>query len=57
MSYARYLPTKHLTKLLIIFAELPYNDYYEYYGPDFRLHVPNNNMDNQNSREYLEKYT
>jgi len=33
---------------------LPYNDYMEYYGPEFKLDVPNNNMDNQNSREYLE---
>jgi histone deacetylase 1/2 len=33
--------------------ELPYNDYYDYYGPDFRLFVPSNNMD---TREYLEKY-
>lgn len=36
--------------------ELPYNDYYDYYGPDFRLFVPPNNMDNLNTREYLEKY-
>jgi len=34
---------------------LPYNDYYEYYGPDFRLHVPVSNMDNLNSKEYLNK--
>eukprot|EP01119_Soliformovum_irregulare_P008686 TRINITY_DN21786_c0_g1_i1.p1 TRINITY_DN21786_c0_g1~~TRINITY_DN21786_c0_g1_i1.p1 ORF type:complete len:483 (-),score=63.55 TRINITY_DN21786_c0_g1_i1:827-2275(-) len=36
--------------------ELPYNDYIEYYGPDFKLHVPPNNMENMNSKEYLEKY-
>jgi len=28
----------------------------EYYGPDFQLNVYPSNMDNQNSREYLEKY-
>lgn len=33
---------------------LPYNDYFEYYGPEFKLDVPNNNMDNQNSRTYLD---
>ncbi len=33
---------------------LPFNEYMEYYGPEFKLDVPNNNMDNQNSREYLE---
>lgn len=36
--------------------ELPYNDYIEYYGPDFRLQVPATNMENLNSRDYLERY-
>lgn len=35
--------------------ELPYNDYFEYYGPDFKLHISPSNMPNQNSNEYLEK--
>ncbi|EGG20751.1 histone deacetylase family protein [Cavenderia fasciculata] len=35
--------------------ELPYNDYLEYYGPDYRLHITPNNMENQNSKDYLEK--
>lgn len=35
--------------------ELPYNDYFEYYGPDFKLHVSPSNMPNQNSIEYLDK--
>jgi len=35
--------------------ELPYNDYIEYFGPDFRLHIPSTNMENLNSKEYLEK--
>ena len=34
---------------------LPYNDYFEYYGPDFVLDVPSSNMDNLNTREYLER--
>ncbi|KAJ2004354.1 histone deacetylase (class I) Clr6 [Coemansia thaxteri] len=34
---------------------LPYNDYYDFYGPEFRLDVPASNMDNSNTREYLEK--
>jgi len=33
--------------------ELPYNDYYEYFGPDFRLHITPSNMDNMNDRDYL----
>jgi histone deacetylase 1/2 len=36
--------------------DLPYNDYFEYYGPEFSLHIPPSNMENQNSYEYLEKH-
>jgi hypothetical protein len=35
--------------------ELPYNDYFEYYGPDFKLHISPSNMPNQNSSEYMDK--
>ncbi|OQR74486.1 histone deacetylase 1-like [Tropilaelaps mercedesae] len=35
--------------------ELPYNDYFEYFGPDFKLHISPSNMGNQNSQEYVEK--
>ncbi|XP_067927813.1 probable histone deacetylase 1-B [Watersipora subatra] len=35
--------------------ELPYNDYFEYYGPDFKLHLSPSNMSNQNTPEYLDK--
>ncbi|XP_046578074.1 probable histone deacetylase 1-B [Haliotis rubra] len=35
--------------------ELPYNDYFEYYGPDFKLHISPSNMANQNTTEYLDK--
>ncbi|ROV93683.1 hypothetical protein VPNG_08860 [Cytospora leucostoma] len=34
---------------------LPYNEYYEYYGPDYELDVRPSNMENANSTEYLEK--
>jgi histone deacetylase 1/2 len=34
---------------------LPYNDYYEYFAPDYDLDVKPSNMDNANSQEYLEK--
>jgi histone deacetylase 1/2 len=34
---------------------LPYNDYFEYYGPDYRLHLPVSNMQNLNSPRYLEE--
>uniref|UniRef100_A0A3Q1HPD2 Histone deacetylase 1 n=1 Tax=Anabas testudineus TaxID=64144 RepID=A0A3Q1HPD2_ANATE len=35
--------------------ELPYNDYFEYFGPDFKLHINPSNMTNQNTNDYLEK--
>ncbi|XP_068679159.1 histone deacetylase 1-like [Montipora foliosa] len=35
--------------------ELPYNDYFEYFGPDFKLHISPSNMANQNTNDYLEK--
>ncbi|XP_071835820.1 histone deacetylase 1-like isoform X2 [Apostichopus japonicus] len=35
--------------------ELPYNDYFEYFGPDFKLHISPSNMTNQNTSEYMDK--
>jgi len=35
--------------------ELPYNTYYEYYGPDFNLHIQPSNMENLNTPNYLQK--
>ncbi len=29
-------------------AQLPFNDYYDYYGPDFQLHIAPSNMENLN---------
>ncbi|KAI1454716.1 hypothetical protein F4805DRAFT_438696 [Annulohypoxylon moriforme] len=34
---------------------LPFNEYYDYYGPDYTLDVRSSNMENANSPEYLEK--
>ncbi|KAH8680056.1 histone deacetylase-like protein RpdA/Rpd3 [Tricladium varicosporioides] len=34
---------------------LPFNEYYEYYGPDYELDVRSSNMENANSKDYLEK--
>ena len=31
------------------------NEYYEYFGPTYHLDVPQSNMDDLNTREYLEK--
>ncbi|XAR67986.1 Histone deacetylase [Bertholletia excelsa] len=35
--------------------ELPYNEYYEYFGPDYTLHVEPSLMENLNSAKDLEK--
>jgi len=48
----------HETGLLLdeqLSDNIPYNDFFEYYGPEFKLHLnPNPSMVNENSREYLE---
>lgn len=35
--------------------EIPHNEYYEYYGPDFNLHITPSNMENLNTSRYLER--
>ncbi|XP_055328486.1 histone deacetylase 1-like [Paramacrobiotus metropolitanus] len=35
--------------------DLPYNDYFEYFAPDYKLHIPSSNMENLNSKKELEK--
>merc|ERR1712224_656023 len=37
--------------------EMPYNDYFEYYGPDYRLHINASNMENRNTRERMDRIT
>lgn len=34
--------------------DIPFNDYYEYYAPDFELHLKKENMENLNTPESLE---
>ncbi|XP_033217493.1 histone deacetylase HDAC1-like isoform X2 [Belonocnema kinseyi] len=39
-----------------IAEHIPYNDYYEYFAPDHKLHImPIKTLNNQNSDEYLDK--
>ncbi|KAH7427267.1 hypothetical protein KP509_10G036800 [Ceratopteris richardii] len=33
---------------------MPYNEYYEYFGPEYSLHLTPSNMENQNKKSYLE---
>lgn len=37
--------------------ELPYNDFFEYYAPDFKLHLTASNMENLNKRDELDNIT
>lgn len=39
---------------LEIQENIPYNEYLEYYGPEYRIHIHPSNMENRNTREYLE---
>ncbi|EQC26844.1 histone deacetylase 1 [Saprolegnia diclina VS20] len=32
---------------------MPYNDYFEYFGPEYRVHMPVSNMENLNTPSYL----
>lgn len=34
---------------------VPWHEYMDYYGPDYKLHVPVSNMENNNTRASLEK--
>ena len=40
---------------VVLPSELPYNEYYEYYGPDYKLDVRPLNMYNANAPEFLNK--
>lgn len=35
--------------------KMPLNEYYEYFGPDYTLHVAPSNMENKNSKQLLEE--
>ncbi|ELU44643.1 copper radical oxidase [Rhizoctonia solani AG-1 IA] len=35
--------------------QIPVNEYYEYFGPDYKLDVRQSNMEDMNTREYLER--
>ena len=35
--------------------DIPYNEYFEYYGPTYKISVEPSNMENQNSRKDLDK--
>jgi len=38
-----------------IIPDIPVNEYYEYFGPDYKLDVKSSNMDDLNTGPYLER--
>ena len=44
-----------LVKTIRLCTELPYNDYFEYFGPNYRLHIDPSNVNNDNHKEYLDQ--
>lgn len=35
--------------------EIPVNEYYEYFGPDYELNVKSSNIEDMNTRGYLDR--
>ena len=35
--------------------DIPINEYYEYFGPDYKLDVKSSNMEDMNTRGYLDR--
>lgn len=35
--------------------DIPINEYYEYFGPDYQLDVKSSNMEDMNTRGYVER--
>jgi len=38
----------------LIRLEIPENEFLEYFGPEYKLHFPVNNMSNQNTKDYMD---
>ena len=61
MMFCCYISNKgaqqYRVMLTLRHIEIPFNDFFPYYGPDYRLDVPNNNMENQNTPQELNKIT
>eukprot|EP00897_Mesotaenium_endlicherianum_P004480 jgi/Mesen1/405/ME000010S_10853 len=53
-KFGDYFPGTGVAVGVELEDKMPYNDYFEYFGPDYTLHVQPSNMENQNTREYIE---
>ena len=43
------------TRLTLTVTDIPVNEYYEYFGPDYKLDVKSSNMEDMNTRGYLDR--
>ena len=55
MLLTAFIPWFGTTRHLSDKQDLPHNDYYDYFGPEYKLDVPLSNIDNFNTPEYLDK--
>lgn len=42
-------------ELTAAMTDIPINEYYEYFGPDYQLDVKSSNMEDMNTRGYVER--
>lgn len=47
--------SRKFASILIFITEIPVNEYYEYFGPDYKLDVRSSNMEDLNTPEYLHR--
>ena len=52
---APHVPALFDLTSFVSIPEIPMNEYYEYFGPDYELDVKASNMDDMNSPEYLDR--
>ena len=46
-----HMPITNMLK----YSDIPVNEYYEYFGPDYQLDVKSSNADDLNTPQYLER--
>jgi histone deacetylase 1/2 len=55
LGHGRCIPVTKMQRKLIFFLDIPVNEYYEYFGPDYQLDVKASNTDDLNTPAYLER--
>jgi histone deacetylase 1/2 len=55
LGRGRCIPVTKMQRKLILYLDIPVNEYYEYFGPDYQLDVKASNTDDLNTPAYLER--